>query len=42
MDTHIENRINLLKAEHNELIDLKEENKQLFDKLKAKIVQLQS
>ena len=42
MDTQIENRINLLKAEHNELIDLKEENKQLFDKLKAKIVQLQS
>ena len=42
MDTQIENRINLLKSEHNELIDLKEENKQLFDKLKAKIVQLQS
>lgn len=41
MDTHIENRINLLKAEHVEIISLKEENKQLFEKLKSKIMQLQ-
>ena len=41
MDTHIENRINLLKAEHVEIISLKEENKQLFEKLKSKITQLQ-